>query len=274
MLRRFITDVFRLVFARPIFQSFNRFLFGLSLRGMGVLNFEDENWSGEAHFRDRILGLLLSKSKGEEWTFVDVGANLGDYSRGLLDDYPCSRVIAVEPHPINQTKLRAAGGGDRLTIVEAAAGAETGSLTLYDRSDEEGSEHVSAYRGVLEDIHLVDAKPFEAPVRRLDDICEEHVPVGQIDLIKIDTEGHELAVLRGGEHLIKSLRVAVFQIEFNEMNIFSKTFVRDLEVALPGYRVYRMLPRGLCEMSRSLHCREIFAFQNLVFVREDLAGKD
>jgi hypothetical protein len=63
-------------------------------------------------------------------------------------------------------------------------------------------------------------------------------------------------------------RISLVQFEFNEMNVISRTFLRDFVGLLPGYRLYRLLPDGMASLEgEPLFVREIFAFQNLVAVR-------
>jgi hypothetical protein len=43
-------EVYSFFFARKIFRKWNRGLFELSLRGLGILNFQDDAASGESRF--------------------------------------------------------------------------------------------------------------------------------------------------------------------------------------------------------------------------------
>ena len=49
---KLVYDLYRLLFARRFFYKFNKLLYNLSLRGLGVLNFESDKLSisGEDHF--------------------------------------------------------------------------------------------------------------------------------------------------------------------------------------------------------------------------------
>src|SRR5208283_2752517 len=49
-------------------------------------------------------------------------------------------------------------------------------------------------------------------VMRLDHFCERNM-IREIDFLKIDTEGHDLEVLRGAEGLLSSKRVAAVFVE-------------------------------------------------------------
>jgi hypothetical protein len=55
--------------------------------------------------------------------------------------------------------------------------------------------------------------------------------LSRIDLLKIDTEGHELQVLRGAQKIVSAGLIRVLHIEFNEMNVFSGYFSRLSRVA-------------------------------------------
>ena len=51
--------------------------------------------------------------------------------------------------------------------------------------------------------------------------------IDDIDFIKIDVEGHELAVLQGAVNMINQNRIKVIQFEFNVANILSRVFLKD-----------------------------------------------
>jgi hypothetical protein len=89
--------------------------------------------------------------------------------------------------------------------------------------------------------------------------------LSRIDLLKIDTEGHELEVLHGARKLLAAGLIRVLHIEFNEMNVFSRVFLRDFRELLSRHTAYRMLP-GIISVSDSPLASELFAFQNVVFV--------
>jgi hypothetical protein len=78
----------------------------------------------------------------------------------------------------------------------------------------------------------------------LDDFCAEE-SIARIDLLKIDAEGHELAVLDG----MGSLRPAKIQFEFGVSG--SRIFLRDFFDALTNYTIYRILPKGLVRVEYS-----------------------
>ena len=131
---------------------------------------------------------------------VDVGANLGYYTvvAGAAVG-PGGRVVAVEPEPRNaallEENVRLNGYEDRVEIVTAAAGEAQGSTLLH-----------------LSDANLGDHRAFdsgdgrqavEVPIVALDDLP---ALAGRVDVVKIDVQGAEAAVLRGARRLIERNR--------------------------------------------------------------------
>jgi FkbM family methyltransferase len=121
-------------------------------------------------------------------TFVDCGANIGLWSltaAGLVG--PTGRVIAVEPNPAVAPRLeRHAATAGNVSVVRAAVGERAGTAR-YDA----GATHNLG--------RLDPSGAQEVDVVALDDVVEP--PVAGL---KIDVEGHELGVLRGGARLLES----------------------------------------------------------------------
>lgn len=139
-----------------------------------------------------------------------------------------------------------------------------GVLKLYDYENGDGSEHASLYRDVIEKIHQGKAAEHEVKVITLNEFAIEH-QIERVLLLKIDTEGHELDVLKGFEPYIRKNKVDLIHFEFNEMNVASRVFFKDFWEFLPNYDFYRMLQDGLIpiENYNPVYC-EIFAYQNIV----------
>ena len=116
--------------------------------------------------------------------FVDVGANIGSYT--VLASAVCgAHSIAVEPDPETmlflERNIEANGIGDRVTLVESALGAESGTARFTvgrDTMNRVATESDAETRGVR--------------VETLDELLQDARPV----LIKLDVEGFELRCAR------------------------------------------------------------------------------
>jgi len=256
--------LYRRLFARTSCYYLNRLLFELSLRGLGVLNSEDEAVSGELYLMDSLLSRLESP------LVLDVGANQGRYATLVRQRIPASSVWAFEPHPETFKHLATAAEQHGFNAVPVGMGNQAGSFVLYDRVEGEGTEHATLYREVIEDIHDHTVTALDVAITTLDQFVDEN-SIRQIGLLKIDTEGNEYQVLQGGKATLEAGRVAMVQIEFNEMNTVSHVFFRDFLELLPGFAPFRLLPAGLLPLTPYRPLRhELFGFQNILFIRHDL----
>ena len=130
---------------------------------------------------------------------VDVGANAGVYAVYAGRQVGSQgRVIAIEPNPsvLNrlETNVRVNGLGQICTIVPAAVSSRTGRGSLM-----VGANSTIGY--------LVEPgqSGIDVPIRSLDEILRE-CAVDDIDLMKIDVEGEELAVLQSGPAAVRRCR--------------------------------------------------------------------
>ncbi len=132
---------------------------------------------------------------------IDVGAKTGMYSYRLLAH--SAAVMAFEPNPDHARLLRAVFGG-RIEIHETALSDKEGTAML--RLPAAKSGMLKAGRGTIEEANALAgmggaAKSFQVATRRLDDYA-----IADVGFIKIDVEGHEMAVLAGAGETIARCR--------------------------------------------------------------------
>jgi len=141
-------------------------------------------------------------------TVIDVGANVGWYSclmahSGLPAD---GKILAVEPNPAVLPYLRVnAARHSQITVIPFVAAAQPGETTFYAAAS---SDLSSALRAVGE--------PLKAPATTVDQLAADYLKEPQVDLVKCDVEGGELAVLRGARALQASARPPIWLMEAKE----------------------------------------------------------
>lgn len=235
-----------------------------ALRGVGVLNYENSVISGEHRFLRRFL------EQYPEATVLDVGANAGQYARSVREHGPNATIHAFEPHPVSYAALQAIAADIRITPHGFGLSDQPGEIEFFDYADEAGSQHASVYRDVIETVHRRSAEARKVRCETLDTVAPR-LGLSHIRLLKIDTEGHELAVLKGARGLLTDGSIDVIQFEFNEMNVISRVFMKDFFELLPNYRIYRLLGDGVIEFEvYDPTFMEVFAFQNIACVRRDI----
>ncbi|MFA5986231.1 MAG: FkbM family methyltransferase [Parcubacteria group bacterium] len=256
-----IYNLYAYIFCRKIFRKFNRLIYQLGLRGLGVLNYKSSYLTGENIWLKKYLDNKKSP------IVIDVGANVGNYSSTVLKMNNSSIIFAFEPHPRTYQKLINKVKSDNFTAYNVAVGNESGVMKLYDYDCNDGSSHASLYKNVIEDLHKGNAVSHLVDVISLDSFIQEH-NIREIHLLKIDVEGNEFNVLRGVEKYIKNNQINAIHFEFNEMNIISRTNFKDFWDFLPNYNFYRILPGGELLKIKDyspVFC-EIYAFQNIIAI--------
>ena len=128
-----------------------------------------------------------------QMTSVDVGANVGEIAHVLATHGP---VTCIEPDPRCWDALRARV--PTATVIESAVGDAPGVCVLFQA---ESAAHSSLREGAVDGW----ATSVSVPVNTLDAL------VTQADLVKIDAQGGEVAILRGAPTLLASCPVWIFE---------------------------------------------------------------
>jgi FkbM family methyltransferase len=234
--------------------------FATVIHNLGLLNYENLDVSGERHF---IRGILHEKQCP---IIFDIGAHEGDYSLEILKTCPSAQVYAFEVNPLTSGRLRKALEGKAM-VFDFGLGEREEEALIYDYVGLEGSQHASLHREVFDEIHKAAVATTPVRLRRLDDVLTD-LGIAHIDLLKVDVEGHELAVLKGAATALSRGMIDIIQFEFNEMNVITRVFFRDFLKLLPGYKFYRLLPDQLLALQPYIPVEsELFAFQNIVCFR-------
>jgi FkbM family methyltransferase len=134
---------------------------------------------------------------------LDIGADAGQFSIAMLES--SLSTIAFEPRPSQARALAqmfdAVGAPVRVEAV--ALSDQSGWTTMRVLESDPGRSTIDNANPLIdEDGSQVGT--IEVPVRRLDDLA-----LGDVGFIKIDVEGHELAVLRGATETLKRNRPAL-----------------------------------------------------------------
>ncbi len=256
-----IYKIYGFLFAKKIFNKFNKFLFQLSLRGLGILNCKSDYLIGEKFWLQKYL---QDKNKP---VILDVGANIGNYSLNVLESNKNASIFAFEPHPLTFKKLIANIQSKNFKAYNYGVGDSEEHIELYDYDNKDGSSHASLYKDVIKDLHKGNPISHFVEIIKLDDFLLKE-KINSIDLLKIDTEGNEFKVLKGCIEHLKNKKIKAIHMEFNEMNIVSKVSFKDFWDLLDDYEFYRILPGGslLPIKNYSPITCEIYAFQNIVAI--------
>jgi FkbM family methyltransferase len=133
-------------------------------------------------------------------TVLDIGAHVGWYGLLAKQVNPMAEVWAFEPNPLLLQRLREniALNDVIVNVIAAAASDDNKGAIFY-----EGGPGLSSSSGLRPEVG--GTRSFRVPTVTVDSIVAAN-NIENIDLVKIDVEGHEPAVLRGMHHVLKTMR--------------------------------------------------------------------
>ena len=93
-LKHLFLKAYTLLFAKVFFEKFNKFLFLLGAKGLGILNYQTSYLTGEETF----LSKFLMNYDEDSFYILDVGANKGQFANWALQQSSKMHYL-VEPNP-------------------------------------------------------------------------------------------------------------------------------------------------------------------------------
>ena len=228
------------IVGRRLLQRIGRYLYLLGRGEQGG----DMLTNGEHYVQTRVVAACAPKGSV---TVFDVGGNVGDWSEFLIHAVPngCAsalRLIVFEPTPATRAELttRLAPYRDgSITISPYALSDMSGPGRFAVMSETSGTNSL-AYdvAGLSDALDMLDVDMLT-----LDDFCAGH-DVAHINLVKTDTEGHDICVLRGASMMLQAGKIDVYQFEYNHLWAYAHAFLRDVFNMIGGtpYRLARMAP--------------------------------
>jgi len=200
---------------------------------------------------------------------IDIGANIGEYSVALRRNFPGMELHLFEPSKINQEKLNARFADKTNIIINNTALSNiTGDAQLF--SNVLGSGLGSLTKRNLEHFNI-DFNVNEAvQLIRFEDYWEQKLLKRNIDLAKMDVEGHELDVLKGFGKAIYQTKL--IQFEFGGCNIDTRTYFQDFWYFFKehSFKIYRITPFGLEHIQFYRESHETFLTTNYLCVNQNL----
>ncbi len=159
--------------------------------------------------------MLLRRTASAQPIFVDAGANCGDFTALLVEAYPASTVHAIEPNAQLCEGLARRFARGNVRVWNVALHESEGTTDLRVHADPATSSvlprPVKARRYFDGGDRVVDV----VPVRTLSlDRMADDAAIGHIDLLKLDTQGAELPILRGASRALQSAAIDVIYTEF------------------------------------------------------------
>ena len=115
-------------------------------------------------------------------------------------------------------------------------------MQLHDFAEADGSTQASLARA---SVGMFDGNTVSHTVETTTiDTYMAQAEIDAIDLLKIDTEGFDINVLRGAKDALRRGAIKAIQFEFIPADIAMRVTMRDFFEVLQGYRLFRLCLNG------------------------------
>ena len=184
-------------------------------------------------YTERKIFLKLNQLLGKDIKqVIDVGAHQGEFIVKLSKLFNVKNALSFEPNPKvfkilnnktndlqnkNVLKTFNLGLGENNKTELLNVNIDTSSSSI-NKLNEESNYFIRKYRILNFFKNKNITKPVQIKVEKLSNILKKY-EVNQIDLLKIDTEGYELSVLKGVINNLKDIKVIYFEHHFDDMII-------------------------------------------------------
>jgi len=206
----------------------------------------------------------------------DVGAHTGEWTNLALTINPNLTIHCFEPWRESFDKLSSNINSDRVILNNIGFSSSRCKRPLFINPEAPGLNSLYQRRGLEDGWGLETTKQVEiVHLDTLEFYCYER-NISQIDFLKVDVEGHELEVFRGGFSLFRENKIRVVQFEYGGCNIDSKALLKDFFEFFEAmdYRFYKIMPDTFKPVERYDQRLENFKYQNWLIINTKSAFRN
>lgn len=212
------------------------------------------NYSGELHIIKKV------KSKNEiKPVIFDVGANVGDWSKYLINVYKNESYSLHMFEPVknafNILNQNIKYSSNRF-FNNIALGDQKGYINIHFDTKAQGSAGAFIEGSISEKVNIT----------TLDQYCLDN-SIKKIHFLKMDVQGYEFQILKGAKQLLQSKSINFIQFEIDEPCIENRIFFKDFwKLLCQDYKIYHSLYNGLIEIKEYNFELENFRCMNYLAV--------
>ena len=208
----------------------------------------------------RILELDLKRAGLNPKIIFDVGANDGQTARGYLKHFPNATIYCFEPVNGVYETLVAQTNNVQIKCFKVGLGEVAGGAEIHKSDTYNGAGAINADNTeVLSETEIIQIAVGDV-------FCKEQ-HISEIDLLKIDTEGYELPVLKGLASMLKKTRFIYVEAGFDPDSL-RQTHISHLTTYLHANNFIVSGFYGQFRMGRNKlklnHCDVLFTNTKLV----------
>lgn len=200
-------------------MKFMKFLIRIFLNyfGYDIIRYKNKFRLGQLNSNQIINDLIWLKEENFK-TIIDIGANEGQFSEKIRLLFPESKIFAFEPLPDTYQKLKLNFKNDKIFKAINYAVGDTKSNLMIEKNEYSPSSSLLE----MNDTHkanfnfAIKTEKIEIETDTLDNLLVDEIIAKPI-LIKIDVQGFEDKVIKGGKKMIENAEMIICETSFYEL---------------------------------------------------------
>jgi FkbM family methyltransferase len=196
------------------------------------LNFLDSN------LQQKNLDIIKKHLKNNIDVYVDVGAHNGEMIEIISNEFVVNKILAIEPNPDCYLKLKKLKYFKKLLIFNLALSDKKGFdflkighiSTMSTINDLNDKSVYTKFKKIIMSIFYFSNQIYKRKIKIKKDLLSNILKLSKIkkiDLLKIDTEGHEFNVLKGAKNFLKNTHLVLFEFHYDD-SIIKKYSYNDV----------------------------------------------
>lgn len=200
-------------------------------------------------------------------TILDIGAYQGEWTKMAHQIFPLAKIFMIEATPDNESLLRNVseasglsmallGNKSKKSVDFYVANPQTTSITT-------GNSIYMEKTRYFDNQHLI-----KLPMTTLDEMVAKR-KLKNVDFIKIDTQGSELNILKGGKKTVSKAEFILLETQNLEYND-KAPFTEDVVIAMKsyGFRLFDILETHYLFSGELFQVDLLFAKKDSMFMKK------
>jgi FkbM family methyltransferase len=162
-------------------------------------------------------------------TIIDVGANEGQFAKEILKIFPEAHLYCFEPltEPFKKLNHWAEKQNKKVRVFNFALGDQEGAFEIFNHLHHSPSSSLLKTTGVCERYYPFTKEQVSAQVKvtTLDNWIDSlSAPLSHDILVKLDVQGYEDRVVRGGKNFLSVAKACLVEINLDQLYEDQPTF--------------------------------------------------
>jgi len=208
---------------------------------------------------------------GNHSVIFDIGANVGQWTKVVLNTNKKLNIHCFEPSKYTFKKLINNNFPPNVICNNFGLSSDKKEELLHISKRGSGLNSLYNRKGLNDRDGIFPQQQDEKiQLDTLENYCNEN-DIKLIDYMKIDVEGHEFEVLKGGKKLFNNNHVNVIQFEYGGTYIYAHLFLRDIFDLFKewNYDFYKIFPDHIKLVKNYYPRYDNFQYQNWLIINKN-----